>query len=245
MPVDVPTVFTPSELRTLHNMAKPKGRRPPAQQCHVFYRNKPFSYFTECKRNNNNIMAPYIKDNNGDPASIISGQINGLFFATSVEPKTGQPPNWSFFGTKRVSIAATSMLDEYANLYFADFYCTKRAHYVTLVLTKPGTDADRFCEKNLIKLDTRHNDFLWRSATDDVFVTKAVWVEVLYTEDIDLSSPLCSFSVVHGRGTSKPAGLPKNPDCGRCNLPDHRNTSTYDSDSDEDDTTYDSDSNDD
>ena len=134
------------------------------------------------------------------------------------------------------------MLDASANLYFADFYCNNRAHYVTLVLTKPGTDTDRFCEKNLIKLDTRHNDFLWRSATDEVFVTKTVWVEVLHTEDVDLSSPLCSFSVVEGRGTSKPAGLPKNPDCDRCNLPDHRNTSTCDSDSDYDDTTYDSDS---
>ena len=136
-------------------------------------------------------MAPYIKDNNGDPASIISGQINGLFFATGVDPQTGEPPNWSFFGTKRVSIEATAMLDASANLYFADFYCINKAHYVTLVLTRPGTDTDQFCEKNIIILDTRHNDFLWRSATDEVFVTKAVWVEVLYTEDVDLSSPLC------------------------------------------------------
>ena len=187
-----------------------------SQRCDIFYRNKPFTYFKECERNNN-VMAPYLKDNNGDPASIINGQIKGLFFATSVDPQTGRPPHWSFFGPKRISIPATAMLTENSNLYFADFYCNDKAHYVTVVLTRPGSETDRFCEKNLIKLDTGHNDFLWRN--NQVYCSRKVWVEVLYTENVQLSSPLCSFSIVEGRGTSRPGGLPKNPSCVKCNLP--------------------------
>ena len=212
-------VFTSSELWALHDMAvkhvqRAGGKR--FQRCDVFYRNKPFAYFKECQRNNN-VMAPYLKDNNGDPASIINGQIKGLFFATSVDPQTGQPPHWSFFGPKRVSIPATAMLTTNSNLYFADFYCNDKAHYVTVVLTRPGSKTDRFCEKNLIKLDTDDNDFLWRN--NHVYCSSRVWVEVLYTENVQLSSPLCSFSEVEGRGTSRPGGLPKNPSCGKCNLP--------------------------
>ncbi|KAI0235065.1 hypothetical protein LSAT2_014524 [Lamellibrachia satsuma] len=214
-------VFTPLEMQTLHNMAVnhvKRGGRSYFQQCDVFYRNKPFAYFMGCQTNNN-IMTVYMKDNNGDPASIINGQIKGLFFAMSVDPQTGQPPDWSFFGPKRVSIPATTMLTRHSNLYFADFYCNDKAHYVTVVLTRPGSDTDHFCEGKLIKLDTGHNDFLFRNNRDKVFVTKKVWVELLFTEDVDLSSPSCSFSVVEGRGTSRPGGLPKNPNCDKCNLP--------------------------
>ena len=222
--IGVLAVFTPLEMNTLYYMAvnhmKHGGKRY-FQQCNVFYRNKPFDYFTECYKNNN-IMRMYMKDNNGDPASIINGQINGLFFAMSVDPQTGQPPDWSFFGPERVSIPATAMLTRNSNLYFADFYCNDKAHYVTVVLTRPGSQTDHFCEEKLIKLDTGDNDFLFRN--NKVFVTKKVWIEVLFTEDVDLSSPLCSFSVVEGRGTSRPGGLPKNPKCDKCNLPYHLST---------------------
>ncbi|KAI0230938.1 hypothetical protein LSAT2_018691 [Lamellibrachia satsuma] len=204
--------FTPDELRTLHTMAvdyvTPGGSND-FDHCRVFYRNKPPDYFIRCQINDNNIMKVYMKDNNGDPASIINGQINGLFFATSVDPRTGGPPNVSHFGSRRISIPATAMLTKDSNLYFADFYCNHKAHYVTVVLTTPGSETDRFCEKKLIKLDIKHNDFLWRSS--HVFVTGKVWVEVLYTEDVDLSRPDATFSIVYSKGTSTPGGLPKNP----------------------------------
>ncbi|KAI0227766.1 Phytanoyl-CoA hydroxylase-interacting protein-like, partial [Lamellibrachia satsuma] len=211
--------FTPEELDTLHGMAvnhvKPGGCNE-FNHCRVFYRNKPPDYFSRCKINDNNIMKVYMKDNNGDPKYIINGRIKGLFFATSVDSLTGGPPNISHFGSRRVSIPATAMLTEYSNLYFADFYCNRRAHYVTVVLTKPGSETDQFCRRKLIKLDTTDNDFLWRN--DKVYVTDNVWVEVLYTEDIDLSRPDCSFSTVFSTGTSTPGGLP-NPNCSVCNLP--------------------------
>ncbi|KAI0227765.1 Phytanoyl-CoA hydroxylase-interacting protein-like [Lamellibrachia satsuma] len=213
--------FTSDELDTLHEMAVNYVEEDDNEfdNCHVFYRNKSPGYFRECQRNGD-MMTVYTKDNNGDPKSIINGQIDGLFFATSVDPDTSQPPHWSFFGRRRVSIPAKTMLTRNSNLYFADFYCNYTAHYVTVVLTIPGSEVDRFCEEKLIKLDIRDNDFLYRS-NKKVYVTRKVLVEVFYTEDVDLSQPGCTFSTVQlrGKGHSTPGGLPKNPDCSVCNLP--------------------------
>ena len=216
-------VFTPEELQTLHTMAvdynvtRMGGR---LFTDSIFYRNKPAYYFQNISTNNKNIMTVYGKDNNGDPASIINGQIDGLFFATR------NPENISHFGDRRVTIPATAMLTADSNLYFADFYCNRRAHYVTVVLTRPGSDTDRFCESNLIKLNITDNEFLKRSCNPgeacEVRVTIGVWVEVLYTEDVDLSRPECTFSTVRSTGTSRPGGLPKNPNCRVCNLPNRR-----------------------
>ena len=183
------------------------------QHCQTFYRNKPPEYFLRCQLNDNNIMKVYMKDNNGDPKSIINGQIKGLFFATSVPPSTV-----SHFGSRRICIPAAAMLTEDSNLYFADFYCNRRAHYVTVVLTKPYSETDMFCRSKLIKLNLTNNDFL-KHKFGMVFVTDNVWVEVLYTEDVDLSRPNCTFSTVRSTGTSTPGGLPKNPRCTVCNLP--------------------------
>ncbi|KAK2184230.1 hypothetical protein NP493_276g03034 [Ridgeia piscesae] len=161
-------VFTPEELRTLHTMAVNHVMRTGSsdfKHCRTFYRNKLPEYFRQCKLDDNNIMKVYLKDNNGDPKSIINGQIKGLFFATSVDPIT-----------------------------------------------------DMFCRGKLIKLNLTNNDFLKRMS-GMVFVTDNVWVEVLYTEDVDLSRPDCTFSTVYSRGTSTPGGLPKNPSCTVCNLP--------------------------
>jgi len=220
-------VFTPEELQTLHTMAVRHVTRTGSsnfKHCRTFYRNKPPEYFLGCQLNDNNIMKVYMKDNNGDPKSLINGQIKGLFFATSVDPITGGPPNVSHFGSRRICIPAAAMLTEDSNLYFADFYCNHKAHYVTVVLTKPYSETDMFCRSKLIKLDLTNNDFLKRMF-GMVFVTNNVWVEVLYTEDVDLSRPDCTFSTVYSRGTSTPGGLPKNPRCTVCNLPTATTTS--------------------
>ena len=208
-------VFTPKELQTLYTKAvKYMKRRTGVNRFKnsVFYRDKPEAYFEDLSTNNNNIMTVYIKDDNGDPASIINGQIDGLFFSTK------NPQNDSHFGDTRVTIPATHMLTADSNLYFADFYCFKTAHYVTVVLTKPGSATDLFCESNLIKLDITYNEFL-KSWGCEVLVSDEVWVEVLYTEDVDLSRPECTFSTVRSNRTSTPGGLPKNPNCRVCNLP--------------------------
>ena len=213
-------VFTPEELETLYTMAVDHVAGDRFTNS-VFYRNKPLAYFQDLETNNNNIMTVYIKDNNGDRASIINGQINGLFFATS------SPPYTSHFGDRRVTIPAEEMLTTDKHIYFADFYCkiqtsyctgNHKPHYVTVVMTKPGSDTDRFCESNLIKLDITDNPFLKRNP-DQVTVTSGVWVEVFYTEDVDLSRPECEFTTVPSTGTSRPGGIPKDPFCPKCNVP--------------------------
>ena len=222
-------VFTPKELQTLYAMAvcfittRTGVNSQNRFKNSVFYRDKPADYFLNISTNNNNIMTVYIKDDNGDPASIINGQIDGLFFATR------NPQNSSHFGDTRVTIPAEEMLTTDKHIYFADFYCkiqtsyythtgNHKPHYVTVVMTKPGSDTDRFCESNLIKLDITDNPILKRNH-DEVTVTSGVWVEVLYTEDVDLSRPECTFTKVQSTGSSRPGGIPKDPLCRKCNVP--------------------------
>ena len=47
--------------------------------CRVLYRNKSPQYFSEVMTSG--VMKAYIKDNSGDQASAINGQINGLSFS--------------------------------------------------------------------------------------------------------------------------------------------------------------------
>jgi len=172
--------------------------------------------------------------------SPINGRIKGLFFATGIDQETGAPPDKSPFGSERVSIPAKTMMRN-SNLYFADFYCKcdSDIHYVTLVLTKQGSGTDRFCKENLMSLDIRNNDFLWRSKKKNVYVTSKVLVEVFYTENINLSTlenPIDTVKVI-GRGSSRLGGIEKNPKCPKCNLgyeSDEETKSDEETESDED-----------
>ena len=46
--------------------------------CHFLYRNKSPQYFSDMFSNDGGIMKGYVKDNSGDQASPINGQIDGL-----------------------------------------------------------------------------------------------------------------------------------------------------------------------
>ena len=185
------------------------------------YRAKPDSYFQDIASNHHNIMKVYRKDANGDSASIINdGALDGLFFSTSVPPNT-----MSHFGRRRVLIPASEMIKHDSRLYFADFYCNNRAHYVTVVLTRPGTPADQFCRDRLLPLDLADNKFITRnpqSGSVRVRVSygssSALWIELFCTHDIDLSASYCEFKTVPSTGTSRPNGLPKRHGCRHCNL---------------------------
>ena len=189
--------------------------------CDQVYRAKPESDFEEIASNHHNIMKVYRKDKNGDSASIINdGALDGLFFSTSVPPNT-----ISHFGRRRVLIPAGEMIKHDSRLYFADFYCNKRAHYVTVVLTRPGTPADQFCRDRLLPLDLADNKFLTREPQSGSVRVRAssgspsaLWIELFCTHDIDLSAPNCEFKMVTSTGTSRPNGLPKRLGCRYCNL---------------------------
>ena len=114
-------------------------------------------------------------------------------------------------------------------MYFADFYCYNGiAHYFTIVLTKPGSPDDNFCQQNLVKLDVYNNPFLQITLIDgnyQVLVTLNVIVEIFYTESVDLMTldrtpGLTMYKDVPltGRGSSVEGGIPKNENCEICNL---------------------------
>ncbi|XP_046332200.2 uncharacterized protein LOC124115314 isoform X2 [Haliotis rufescens] len=127
------------------------------------YRNKPISYFNGIMYNKNGVMEKYLKDNNGDPYSAINNKISGLFFSGSFDTRETnppqRPPNFSYFGEIRLFVPAEELFTSDIRMYFADFFCHYKVHYVTVVLTKTGSDDDKFCEERLIELDLQTNPF--------------------------------------------------------------------------------------
>ncbi len=191
-----------------------------------FYRAKPHEYFEDIFQYHNSIMRVHLKDHNGDAASIINGTLSGLFFACNVN-KRGHPPHISIYGPKRLYVpAGIIMFPDSAHLYFADFYCLRSVHYVTLIMTVCGSKSDQFCHEHLVMLNKQTNAFLVRGVTIGglpcVLVTGNVWVEVFYTEDINLYYWMkvygSFFKTVESIGTSKAEGVPKNVSCTVCNL---------------------------
>ncbi|XP_071113426.1 phytanoyl-CoA hydroxylase-interacting protein-like [Haliotis cracherodii] len=186
------------------------------------YRNKPSSYFKNIRRHHGNIMVPYVKDDGGDPRCPINGRLNGLFFGVTLY--RGDLPDMSPFGNTRVIVPLDELFDDSANLYFADFYCKpsrKHIHYVTLVLTDAGSDADRFCRRHLIQLDPYNNNYLWKDEFSDTYMTldqSEVQVEVMYTESIDMSHRHLTSTPTIGQGHSTPGGISKSENCDICNV---------------------------
>ena len=94
---------------------------------------------------------------------------------------------------------------------------------MTLVVTKMGSVTDVFCSNKLRSLDIYDNEFFKLDLSGNAFVadSKAVQVEILYTENVDVSHALRNgayFTSVKCLGTSNPDGIPKNPECNVCNL---------------------------
>lgn len=187
-------------------------------------------YFASIREYHSGIMKPYTKDHNGDPCSVINGHIDGLFFSTAVDFQTMKPLTESLYGPVRLHIDASTLFTPNFNLYFADFYCHYRVHYVTVVLTPKGSPTDKFCEGRLLKLDIRHNPFIYLSETKEdfyeviVYLSNGLRVEVFYTEAVNISRIIENQQghfervPIIGRGESRPTGIPKNGLCKICNL---------------------------
>lgn len=199
--------------------------------CVWFYRNKTRQYFDDVYANHGGLMEVYIKDNSGDRRSPINGRIKGLFFMAGVEPgsTTGLPKHDSAFGSTRLLVPANDLLEKAPNLYFADFYCMRNPsfHYVTLVMTKPGSVADKFCADHILLLpmslnDSASNPFLFYNASGELQVcTRSnLSIELLFTENLDITP--YRYTLQHntpliGKGCTTPGGVPKNSS-GQCSL---------------------------
>jgi hypothetical protein len=173
--------------------------RPNFYPCSYLYRTKTPDYFQTIASDYDNIMKPYIKDNNGDPLSPINGRINGLFFSANVSFDDNQPVPKSPYGNRRfvVQIKAFELNSPETRLYFGDFYCRNGGysdtHHVTLVLTKAGTAADTFCQRHLVELSKIDNPFfkiktsVYSSETEAQVTGSGAWVEILYTQNVDIN----------------------------------------------------------
>ena len=222
--------FSPQQLHQLEEKARnlvSKTKNQATASITRLYRNKPADYFFNILKNYNGLMKPYEKDYNGDPCCPINGQIDGLFFSGMVDKK-GNLPTRSPFGDTRFIMPIHKLFNQYTNLYFADFYCNnkdRQPHYITLVITVPGSSADRFCSPRLLLLDKYSNPYFcidYRMGC--VRINKTVWIEILYTETVDLLHEMMNGSTWQrgvetiGKGSSSDKGIPKNPKCKVCNL---------------------------
>ena len=218
---------TLNELGRLYQMAVSNCNRYNTTPCTWIYRNRWPSYFQDIFATHGGIMKVYDKDNSGDQASPINGQIKGLFFVA--KNINGKPPKDSPFGKIRIQIPARVLLSMAPNLYFVDFYCMNgKTHYVTLVMTKPGSSTDNFCQEKLLPL-SHDNPFLFqRGGRWYVNITPYILVELFYTEDINICEMIDKYGAKlqenippppNCRGRSTPGGKPKNSMCPKCNLP--------------------------
>lgn len=188
------------------------------------YRNKSYEYFRDIRERNGGIMTVTPKDNGGDQdCPINGGRLSGLFFMASVS-YSGEPLPMSPFGPCRLLVPAEELLGPSYHLYFADFYCMPYSdyHYVTLVVTVPYSEADDFCTTHLPLLDIEDNPFLFindYNAYPRVTTADHLFVEVFYTEDLDISKYKVIPNIpTFGKGHSTPGGIPKNEYCQVCNL---------------------------
>ena len=221
--------LTLNDLRVLHQRAVNYCRYDSSAICQWLYRNKSPSYFSDIFTKKNSIMTVYDKDASGDPASSINLQIQGLFFLANVEDgsKKGEPRRRSQFGRCRIQIPARILLDAAPNLFFADYYCMRgRIHYVTLVMTKSGSEAVDFCRDRLLPLsiyDKTQNPFFYEDG-GQLYVARSLTIELLFTEDINILDMIYQGAKfienipTIEKGSSTPGGMPKNSACSACNL---------------------------
>lgn len=194
--------------------------------CRWFYRNQSHEYFEKIRKNGG-IMKTILKDNSGDPGSPINGTISGLFFSATVRFNStdGDPVPFSPFGPARLLVPALDLLAKAPNIYFADFYCLpcSENHYVTLVMTTPGSETDEFCEEHLVELDIHDNPFIFKDEFGmQVTTAKKLFVEMYYTEDLDikpyLKRGLLEDCETVGQGHSTPGGIAKTKSCRFCSI---------------------------
>ena len=212
-----------SELKQLLSKAEDmvnKHCRPP-MPCLSFYRNKPQEYYQYITNYRSGVMEAYLKDHHGDQANPINGQLYGLFFGASMDKETGEPPVTSLFGPVRFNVQPGIFLNDTNNLYFSDFYCINKAHYVLLVITKTHSPSDLFCERHLVKLDKYNNPFLWIIG-NFIMVTTNVWIEVFWTDKVNMTELINKRfgNLIHtpSKGQSRIDGIPKNTRCSQCNI---------------------------
>ncbi|KAI6182607.1 Phytanoyl-CoA hydroxylase-interacting protein-like [Aphelenchoides bicaudatus] len=217
-------IYSMSEINELFNMAVKFAGKEPVQKFIYLYRVKPTVYFDDIAIRTKNLMEKYIKDDNGHASSPINGEIRGLFFSGQLF--NGTFPQTSPFGDKLFYLNAGHLISpEKVNVYFADFYCTRKGiHYVTIIVCEKNSSTDIFCKKHIKLLNFYDNPFLKVEVVSNAgsmdynyYVNDNLHVEICYTESVHLSMGYFDSVKPLGLGSSKVGGLPNNPSCTICN----------------------------
>lgn len=185
------------------------------------YRNKPVDYYSAVRSTNHQVESAYLKDHNGDLFSPINGRLKGLFFNGVIVGGVEDLEEGSPFGPVRLKIEASLLFNECSRLFFADFYCNTRQHYVTLVVTKLGSEAWYFCSSHLLPLNSFNNPWLCHDRRGNVSLNHNLFlrVEIFYAHDVDTKIGSFVENVsTRGIGRSTATGFPKNRNCHICNL---------------------------
>ncbi|PIC55567.1 hypothetical protein B9Z55_000785 [Caenorhabditis nigoni] len=220
----VRSVFSHQEFAYLHLKCAifidTNQQTPQMQEISVVYRCKPKEYWDQIQTHCQRMMYKYSKVVNGQPANLLNGRLAGLFFSTFVK-SDGSLPKTSLFGDVRFSMPAGILLDPRVHrLYFGDFYCRQKRHYVTLVVTRKGSEADMYCFLNLLSLHPLFNPYLKIIYEDNgnwrFFVATALTVDLFYTENVHTC--FGRFSPVEPRGGNFHGVYPNDKTCRMCNL---------------------------
>uniref|UniRef100_A0A915EFN2 Phytanoyl-CoA hydroxylase-interacting protein-like C-terminal domain-containing protein n=1 Tax=Ditylenchus dipsaci TaxID=166011 RepID=A0A915EFN2_9BILA len=204
-------IFSLDEIDRLMGKAIKALKKSKLHPFTCLYRCKPEKYWEDIHQNHGGIMVKYMKDDNGQAASPLNGEISGLFFAARTR-RNGDLPMCSPFGGMRMHLPAFILLDPIkVNIYFCDYYCNNNLnHYVTLVVCEKGSSSDSFCRDRVRLLDVWDNPFLRiesfgnQEVPFEYFINNRIGVEIYYTEDVPIY--LGQFS------------LPHNKSCLKCNL---------------------------
>ncbi|CAG2255176.1 unnamed protein product [Mytilus edulis] len=225
------TFFSVMDTYRLYDLAIGFGKRkgyPNMRPIQYFYRNKSKTYFDKIMIQLDGEMRPYLKSNGGEQGSVLNGRLSGLFFSTYTDAMTNMPGPYSHFGPIRLYIQSLEMFNSECNLYFADFYCHKKRHHVTVILVPKYSIDNEFCCQYLKELNIFRNPYLCLRVdcygAFSVMANMDVTVEVFYTDTINVRTALelqygfIEKSQTIGRGYAPPSGIPKNPTCTICNL---------------------------
>lgn len=131
--------------------------------------------------------------------------------------------NISPYGDCRFTIEASKLISLSCKFYFANFYCSpSHIHYITIVITKPGSTADKLCKYLLPALDPQQNPFFTITKVSKkqrkFFVLKnsRAWVEIFYSDAVD--TKIGEFANIHTLGSCRRVPYAKNKKCEICNI---------------------------
>ena len=219
------SAYTMAELKTLYFKARDYEESLDGgwRNCNELYRDKDKQYYQEVIKGDG-ILESFLKNSHGDPACPANGRIPGIFFHTRKYP-------YSIYGNQRLNLKATYLFNRQHNLYFCDFYCITKPHYVTLVVAKKRSCEDQQCRDLLFQLDATQNPFFERDTQEKVRVThRKLNVVIFYASRIDLKNAInrncATFTMVHGEDKKK-SGARKNPSCTVCNIRVEKEPVTY------------------